>query len=368
MRGCLIYFSLFILAIILLICLIGSLLGSSSALFWAIFTSAIIALILYSENQRKKAEKKRQEEARQRAIAEAQKRAIVERQKALEKARNCPNLFTFNPSTDLEDLSDYAQKKNPVRWATAIQKRYEVAKSALDDSLMVVNDDVDQLHVYREKLYKGVMKDYETAIRPFKEKLALIEDKIPKPMELKVAENYTFPESMQPRHIRELLYKPISDEMSSMGNLGRQIGNTISNILNRGGLSSINNVDKAQIGIFAAVVGVKLGIGLVNQKKEAARKLTEVQKLEADVDRYCVQMAEAIKSMGIAASEIRYLRQLHDKHVDYMMQYYDTVKELSDQGKSLEYLEDNEIQAIESFYMGGKQLARLIQVDVMKSD
>ncbi|MBD1895525.1 hypothetical protein [Coleofasciculus sp. FACHB-129] len=367
MRGCLIYGGLFILAIVVLMCLVGSLLGSSSAFFWAIFTSAIIALILYSENQRKKAEKKRQEEARKRAIAEAQKRAIVERQRTLVEARNRPNLFTFNPSTDLEDLSDYAQKKNPVRWAAAIQKRYEVTKSALDDSVMVVNDDVDQLRVYREKLHKGVMKDYEAAIRPFKEKLALIEDKIPKPKELKVAENYTFPESMQPRHIRESLYKPISDEMSSMGNLGGQIGRTISNILNRGGFSNINNVDKAQFGIFAAVVGVKLAIGLVNQKKETARKLTEVQKLEADVDKYCVQMAGAIKSMGVAASEIRYLRQLHDKNVDYMMQYYGTVKELSEQGKSLEHLEDDEIKAVESFYMGGKQLARLMQVDVMKS-
>ena len=345
----------------------GSLLGSSAAFFWAVFTSAIIALILYSENQRKKAEKRRKEEARQKAIAEAQKRAIVQRQRALEEARNRPNLFSLNLSTDLEDLGDHAQKKNPVRWAAAIQKRYEVTKSALDDAVMVVNDDVDQLRVYREKLHKGVMKDYETVIRPFKKKLALMEDKIPKPKELGIAENYTFPESMQPNHIRELLYKPINDEMSSMSNLGGQIGNTISDILNRGGFSKVNSADKAKFGIFAAVVGVKLAIGLVNQKKEVERKLTEVQKLEADVEKYCAQITGAIKSLGTTASEIRYLRQLHDKHVDYMMQYYDTVKELSEQGKLLEHLEDNEIKAVESFYMGGKQLARLMQIDVMKS-
>lgn len=365
MRVFLVYCGLFVLAIILLICLIGSLLGSSLAFFWAIFTSVIIAFILYSENQRKKAEKKRQEEARQKAIAEEQKRAIVERQRALVEARNRPNLFTFNPSTDLENLSDYAQKKNPVRWAAAIQKRYEVAKSALDDAIMVVNDDVDQLRVYREKLYKGVMKDYETAIRPFKEKLVLIEDKIPKPKELKVAENYTFPASMQPRHIRESLYEPISDSMSSMRISSQQIGKIISDILNRGGFSNTNNV--IQVGFLGLIYGIKLAIGLVNQRKEIARQLTEVQKLEADVDKYCVQMAGTIKGLGLAASEIGHLRQLHDKHVDYMMQYYDTVKELSEQGKLLEHLEDNEIKAVESFYMGGKQLARLMRVDVMKS-
>ncbi|NJR48178.1 MAG: hypothetical protein HC780_00170 [Leptolyngbyaceae cyanobacterium CSU_1_3] len=353
------------MAVILLICLIGILLGSSSAFFWAIVTSAIIALILYSENQRKKAEKKRQEEARQKAIIEAQERAIVERQRALVEARNRPNLFTFDLSTDLEDLSDSAHRKNPVRWAAAIQKRYEVAKSALDDSVMVVNDDVDQLRVYREKLHKGVMKDYETAIRPFKEKLSLIEDKIPKPKGLEVAENYTFPVSMQPKHIRESLYTPVSDSLSSMGNSSQQIGRIISDILNRGGFSNTNNV--MQVGFLGLIFGIKLAIGLVNQRKEVARQLTEVQKLEADVDQYCVQMAGAIKSLGVTASEIRYLRQLHDKHVDYMMQYYDTVKELSEQGKPLEYLEDNEIKAVESFYIGGKQLARLMQVDVMTS-
>jgi len=364
MRGCLTYCSLFVLAVIFLICLIGSLLGSSTAFFWAIFTSTIIALILYSEKQRKKSEKKRQEEALQRAIAEAHQKAIIKRQKSLVEARNRPNLFTFNPSTALEDIGSYAQKKNPVRWAAAIQKRYEATKSALDDSVMVVNDDVEQLCVYREKLHKGVMKDYETAIRPFKEKLALIEDKIPKPKELKVAENYAFPESMQPKQIQESLYEPITNSMSSMGNLGGQISRIISN---SGGFSNIKNINKGEVAILAAEIGIKLAIGLVNQKKTAARKLTEVQKLEADVDKYCVQMAEAIKSMGVAASEIRYLLQLHDKHVDYMMQYYDIVRGLSEQGKSLEHLEDNEIKAVESFYMGGKQLARLIQVDVMKS-
>lgn len=364
MRGCLIYCGLFILAIILLICLIGSLLGSSSAFFWAIFTSAIIALILYSENQRKKSEKKRQEEALQRAIAEARQRAIIERQRAIAEARERSNLFTFNPSTDLEDLSSYAQKKNPVRWASAIQRRYETTKSALDDSVMVVNDDVEQLRVYREKLHKGVMKDYETAIRPFKEKLALMEDRIPKPRELRVAENYTFPESMQPNHIQESLYEPINNAMSSMGHVGGEISRIISN---SGGFSNIKNVNKGEVAILAAGIGIKLAIGLVNQKKAAARKLTEVQKLEADVNKYCVQMAGAIQSMGVAASEIRHLRQLHDKAVDYMMQYYDTVKELSAQGKSLDHLDENEIKAVESFYMGGKQLARLMQVDVMKS-
>lgn len=366
MKVLLTYFGLFILAIILLICLIAGLLGFSSAFFWAIFTSAIIALILYSENQRKKAEKKRQEEARQKAIAEAKERAIVERQKALAEARQRPNLFAFNPSTNLEDLNGYAQKKNPVQWAAAIQKHYDKAKSALDDSVMVVNDDIDQLYVYREKLYKGVMKDYEIAIRPFKEKLVLIEDKIPKSEELKIVENYTFPESMQPSRIRQSLYEPIGDAMSSMGNSSEQIRKTISDILNRGGgFSNSSNVTQA---VFLGLIfGIKLAIGLVNQKKEVARQLTELQKLEAGINKYYIQTAGAVKSMEAAASEISYLRQLHDKHVDYLMQYYDTVKELSEQGKSLEHLEDNEIKAVESFYIGGKQLARLMQVNVMKS-
>lgn len=373
MRVLLTYSGLFILAIILLICLIAGLLGFSSAFFWAIFTSAIIALILYSENQRKKAEKKRQEEARQRAIAEAKEReiverqkALVERQKALAEARQRPNLFAFNPSTNLEDLNGYAQKKNPVQWAAAIQKHYDKAKSALDDSVMVVNDDIDQLYVYREKLYKGVMKDYETAIRPFKEKLVLIEDKIPKPEELKIVENYTFPESMQPSRIRQSLYQPIGDAMSSMGNSSQQFQKTITSILNRGGGFS-NSTNVLQAGLLALIFLIKLAIGLVNQRKEVERQLTELQKLEAGIDKYYAQTAGAVKSMGAAASEISYLRQLHDKHVDYLMQYYDTVKELSEQGKSLEHLEDNEIKTVESFYIGGKQLARLMQVNVMKS-
>jgi type II secretory pathway pseudopilin PulG len=365
MNVLLVYFSLFILAIILLICLVGSLLGSSSAFFWAIVTSAVIALILYSENQRKKAKKKRQEEARQQAIAEAQKRAILEREKTLVEARNRPNLFTFNPSTDLDDIISHTQRKNPVQWAAAIQKRYEAAKSSVDDSVMVVNDDVEQLRVYREKLHKGVMRDYEIAIQPFKEKLDLIEDKIPQPKELKMAENYTFPVAMQPMHIRVSLYEPISDAMSSMGNSSHQIGKLISDIMNRGGFSNTTNV--AQVSVVGLIVGIKLAIGLVNQKKEVARTLTELQEVEADVDKYCVQMAGAIQSMGVAASEITHLRQLHDRAVDYMAQYYDAVKEISEQGKLLEHLEDNEIQAIESFYMGGKQLARLMKVDVMKS-
>ena len=345
------------LDIFLLIYLIGVLLGSSSALFWTIVTSAIIALILHLEKKRKRSEKKRQEEELQRAIAEAHQRALVE-------ARQRPNLFTFNPSTDLEDLSSYTQKKNPVQWAKAIQKRYEATKSALDDSVMVVNDDVEQLRVYREMLRKGVMKDYEIAIRPFKKKLALIEDRIPKSKDFKIAENYTFPESMQPKHIQESLYEPINSSMSSMGNLGGEISRIISN---SGGFSNIKNVNKGAVAILAAHIGINLVIGLVNQKKVAARKLTEVQKLKADVDKYCVQMAGAIRSMGVAASEISYLRQLHNKAVDYMMQYYETVKELSDQGKLLDHLDENEIKTVESFYMGGKQLARLMQLDIMKS-
>ena len=379
MRGCLLYCGLFVLAIILLICLIGIRLGSSSAFFWAIVTSLIIALILYLENQRKKAEKKRQEEARQKAVAEANQRAIVERQKAivearqralterqraLTEARKRPNLFTFNPSTDLEDLSVYAQKKNPVQWAAAIQRRYKATKSALDDSVMVVNDDVDQLRGYREKLHKGVMKDYETAIRPFKEKLALIEEKIPKPKELKIAENYTFPEPMQPKQIEKALQQSMSTAMSSMSDVGGQINRLISN---SGGFSNIKTVNKGEAAVLVAIVGIKLAIAAINQKKTVEKKLTEVQKVQADVDKYCVQMAGAIKNMGVAASEIMYLQQLHDKAIDYMMQYYDAVKELSNQDKSLDDLDKSEIKAVESFYMGGKQLARLMQVDIMKS-
>ncbi|MDJ0553649.1 MAG: hypothetical protein QNJ68_04255 [Microcoleaceae cyanobacterium MO_207.B10] len=126
-------------------------------------------------------------------------------------------------------------------------------------------------------------------------------------------------------------------------------------------------MDTRDVAGIIAKIAIPLAIAVFNQKKVAEKQLMEVQKLEADVNKYCVQMAGAIKAiMGGAASEISYLRQLHDRAVDEMMQYYDTVKKLSEQGKSLEQLEDNEIKAVESFYMGGKQLARLIQVDVMK--
>lgn len=98
-------------------------------------------------------------------------------------------------------------------------------------------------------------------------------------------------------------------------------------------------------------------------------KRTEVEKLQADVNKCCKEFAGAIKSLGVATSEIQYLRKLHDDAVNYMMQYYETVKNLSDKKTiSDEYLlEENEIKAVEAFYMGRKQLVRLMQVDIMKS-
>ncbi len=110
-----------------------------------------------------------------------------------------------------------------------------------------------------------------------------------------------------------------------------------------------------------------MAVAFIRQRKTLEKKRTEVEKLQADVDKCCHEFAGAIKSLGMAASEIQYLRKLHDDAVDYMMQYYDIVKELSDQKKISQDLEENEMKAVESFYMSGKQLVRLMQVDIMKS-
>ena len=315
----------------------------------AVFIAAIIGLIIYSEKQRKKFDEQRKKEALER-----------ERRNTIIKARKKLNLFNFNPSNDLEDLSCYEQQSNPVKLAEALQRRYEASSSALNDAILVVNDDIDQLHQYREKLRKGIVKDCELVIQQFKQELIKLEGKIPKPKELKAAENYVFPNSLQPASI----HNSINMEMSSVG--GR-IGNQVSQLIsNNGGISKIKNINKGEAAIAAVVIGIELAITEIRRRKATAEKFTEVQKLKADVNESCEEISGAIKGLGMAADEIKHLRQRHDNAVDYLMKHYDPVKEISDRNSSLETLEKHELQTIEMFYMRGKQLARLMQVDITK--
>ena len=360
MRGCLVYTSLLILGLIFLVSLIGVLFGSTSSFLTAVFIAVLIGLILYSEKQRKKLENQRKKEALEQEQRNAIIKARKERKNAIIKAREKPNLFKFKPSTDLEDLSRYEQQGNPVKLAEALQRRYKASNSALNDAMLVINDDIEQLHQYREKLQKGIMKDYELVIQPFKQELINLGEKIPKPKELKIAENYVFPNSLQPASI----HQSINMEMSSTG---ARIGNQVSRLIsNNGGISKIKNINKGEAAITAIFIGIELAITEIRRRKATAEKLTEVKKLKADINASCEEISGAIKGLGMAADEIGHLRQLHDNAVDYLMKYYDSVKSLSDQNSSLETLDKKEIQTVEMFYMGGKHLARLMQVDITK--
>lgn len=344
MRGCITYVSLFLLGLLLLLFLIGALLGSTSSSLIALFIGAIIGLILYSENQRKKRERQRKEEALEQ-----------ERRIAIVRARSKPNLFTFNPSTDLEDTSNYEQKNNPVKWAEALQKRYQTSTSALNDALIVVNDDIEQLQQFREKLKQGLLKDYELAIRPFKPELLELENEIPKPQVLKAAENYTFPTSLQPANLQ----KEINSELNSVAS---GIGNKVSSLITNS--NGLKNIKKGEAAITAAAIAIELAIVEVRRRKMSAEKLTEIQALKADVDAGCEEIAGAIKVLGMATAEIQHLKQLHDNAINFLMQHYDAVKNLSEQNSSLDNMNKDDIKTIELFYIAGKQLVRLVHVDV----
>jgi hypothetical protein len=356
MRRLFTYVCLTVLGIFLWIFLLGGLFGSFSSLLTAAFIATLMGLMIYAEKQERRREDQQKKLEEQRKEEELRKQRL----QAINNAREKPNLFTFNPSNDLEDISGYEQQGDPVKWAEALQRHYEVSTSALNDAILVVNDDIEQLYQYRANLKQGILRDYENAISPFKSELLLLENEIPQPKALKAAENYTFPASLQPTAIQKELYLELNSVASGVGS---KI-NTLVSI--SGGWSNIKNINKGAAAITVVFVGIELAIAEVRRRKMSAEKLTELQALQADIYVCCEEISAAIKGLGMAAVEVAHLRQLHDDTVDYLMQNYDYVKMLSGQNKSLDDLEKSEVKVIESFYVGGKRLARLIQVDITK--
>jgi hypothetical protein len=284
-----------------------------------------------------------------------EKEAKEQRRKAIIRARQRPDLFKFDPSVGIEEIKKHEKARNPVAWAEAIQKRYGNAEAALHDATIVVNDDIDKLAAYRKQLHQDIVQKYERVIRPFKDELSLSADKIPHPKGLVSANNFSFPQDMQPQAIQKKLN-------SKIRNISSDISISINNYISgRGGFSNLNKGD-------AVVIGIQFVIAFIRQEKIRSEQLQEVQKLQADVDTICEQISGAIKVLGEASDEIKYLHKQHEDTASFMMQYYETVKTLTNQNKSLQDLSQYDLRSVEALYVAGKQLKRLMQINVMKSN
>ena len=316
-----------------------------------IVTVLIILERIFSRLEKVKKEKEA-EEQRQKAI-QKEKEAEEQRQKAILRARQRPDLFKFDTSVGIEEIKKHEKARNPVAWAEAIQKRYGNAEAALHDATIVVNDDIDKISVYRKQLHQDVVQEYERIIRPFKYDLSLSVDKIPHPKGLVSANNFSFPQDMQPQTIQKNLN-------SKIRNISSDTSISINDYISgRGGFSNLNKGD-------VVVIGIQVVIAFIRQEKLRSEQLKEVQKLQADVDTICEQISGAIKVLGEASDEIKYLHKKHEDTASFMMQYYETVKTLTDQNKSLQDLSQYELRSVEALYVAGKQLKRLMQINVMK--
>lgn len=276
----------------------------------------------------------------------------IERKQAIGKARKRPNLYSdFDTPTGLEEIKKYEQACKPVPWAKAIQRRYNIAETALNDAMIVVNDDIEKLDVYRKKLHKNELQKYENTIKPFKNDLALMADKIPYPKGLTVKKNFSFPKDMQPKEIKRKINK--STFTSNI---------QIQNFINSRKMSSSGWKKEDSF-----IVAIQAILALIRYQQVRQEQLTAVTKLQADVDKDCEQMKGAIKALREASEEIEYLRKQHENAVEFMKQYFSTVQNIAN-NKSLNELSSQERQSVESLYIGGKQLIRLMEVDITKAD
>lgn len=196
--------------------------------------------------------------------------SIEEQQKTINNIRKRPDLFDFNFSTGSKDVEYNEQKSDPNQQIKAIQNRYVMAKTALDDALLVINDDLDELYEYRKWLLREVLKNYEMVMQPFKGELSITRHDIPTFRGLKISLDYD-------------------------------------------------------------LFDVESDIASICQEKLAWKKYEKVEKFQCDVDKCCTQMVSTIKTLGVAAHEIQYFYKLHEFAANGVIQYCGTVKELNRQ-------------------------------------
>jgi hypothetical protein len=280
-----------------------------------------------------------------------EQQAEEERQQAILRARQRSDLFEFDTSVGINEIKRYEQARNPIAWAEALQRRYNNAEAALNDALIVVNDDIDKLAAYRQQLSDNQVQMYERVIQPFKNELLLCADRIPHPHGLVVVTEFTFPQDMQPQAISKKI-------ISLMSNSGSQLSKYVSTT------KDLSNLEKSDYFLIA----IQFFIVWIRFKKAQEEQITEVLKLQGNINKTCEQISGAIKALGEAADDIKYLYKQHEDTISFMRQYFKTVQALANMNKSLESLSKEERQSVEALYIGRKQLKRLMEVDIMKSN
>ena len=316
---------------------------------------AVIGYFFWSKQQKIRSAEERQkrlEEKRQQAIilAEQQQEQLEQqRQQAIILARQREDLYAYDPSIQaLDKRSTSNIFESPHKWAEAIERRYEAARTHLVDAELVLNDDIDLFNRYRDRLQTELIPKYEAAIEPFFDELSLRDKDIPTPAELKVAVDFVYPIDLQPNEINRQI------SMHS-----QTYGNSVRNILQGKNITHLQQKDLMSLA-FVAVIAIITYLFTVSKQRE------KLEKAQADVDLICEQMSGAIKTYGRASDEIKHLKLVHEVAVNYLMRYLDPVSQLTATGKTFTDLQESERQAVEICYRGGESLKKIITQDIIK--
>lgn len=226
---------------------------------------------------------------------------IVEQQKAVSEARKRLGSFNFDASIGPDSIKSYSLKNDFDQQARAIEERFKLAMSALNDAILIFNDDLEELHGYRKEILNFVVCNYELAIQNFKETTPITENEMPALKSLVVSET----QSSEP--------------------------------------------DTASI----------------YQEKMPRKKRLRLEKIKSEVDTLCTQIFDAVKTYGIASREIQHTRLVHEVAFNQLLQHYSSVSEILKQNKSLQELEEEEVNKVNYFYRAGETLKKLLKLDFM---
>ncbi|MGJ3248849.1 MAG: hypothetical protein ACFE0I_22595 [Elainellaceae cyanobacterium] len=346
MIGCLKLVGFFILGLIYLILLAAA---PKTAIVLGVAT--LIGYFFWSRQQKEKKRRKVEEERRQ--AEEQRKIAEEQRRKAIVLARQREDLYEYDPSIQpLDKRSTKNIFENPKDWAASIQRRYEVAQKYISDAELVLNDDVQEFNRYRNQLQTELVPRYENAIKPYFNELSFRDNDIPTPKELKVAIDFTYPNSLQPTIIH-----------GELTGISSRFARSIANSFQGKNLMKLQKGDVASIAVSIAISAAISGIFYLFT---ASQQRTKLEKLQAEVDLLCEQISGAIKTYGKASQEIKHAKLVHEVAVNYMMRYLDAVIQLSSQEKQFSELEIEEQKAVETCYRGGESLKKILQQDLIQ--
>jgi preprotein translocase subunit YajC len=299
MIGCLKLVGFFILGLIYLILLAAA---PKTAIVLGVVT--LIGYFFWSRQQKEKKRRKVEEERRQ---AEEQRRIAEEqRRRAIVLARQREDLYEYDPSIQLSDKRSTKNIfENPKDWAASIQRRYEIAQKYIQDAELVLNDDVQEFNRYRNQLQTELIPKYENAIRLYFDELSFRDNDIPTPKELKVAIDFTYPNSLQPTTIH-----------GELTGISSRFARSIANSFQGKNLMKLQKGDVASIAVSIVISAAISGIFYLFT---ASQQRTKLEKLQADVDLLCEQISGAIKTYGKASQEIKHAKLVHEVAVNYKL-------------------------------------------------